>query len=816
MKITKLAKILLVLVVVFVFLFNVKADLMALQGTVDNPSAQDIRIYIYDSPIGGTLIYDSGTDFNNAIKNGRYDILLGSNTPLTLEYGKLYYLDISINGEDLDFNGSERQVFQSSVGKIKGNYINNSAISSVHILDGSISGVDIADDSIEKTKIQTIGQWQENEIPSLTASWTGTINASKIISTNLLNVNSSITANNALIANSANTLQGFSATIFFSNDTMLYEKIENTNTTLNIKKLGFNTTAELDTRYALIGTSSGGNSTEQIQNAVSPMLSTYANQSWVISQGYASSNLLSTYWNKTEGYNTLSTYTNKSLVYSILSTYANTSDVLSISTLYNTLTTYLNKSEAYTTLSTYANQSWVISQGYLTTESDNLAISKLSTYWNKSDAYTTLSNYINQTTLYNNILYAYANQSWAVNNFIQQGTKLGNSTQEIQAVYYPTLATYTNNSQVYALLSTYSNTSLVYNLLSTYANTSDVLALGTLYNTLATYLNKTDVYIVLSTYLNATDQRFNETTLINNLNTTANIKKLGFNTTAELDNRFIQQGTKLGNTTQEIQAVYYPTLSSYANTTQVYGLLSTYSNTTLVYSLLSTYLNATDQRFNDTIYISNVNRTENIKKLGFNTTSELDTRYIQQGTKLGNSTQEIQAVYYPTLSTYLNQTTADSLYQQKTNLRVLLFDDFTYWTTARTEGIGLCAALNAGTAASATVADMYGAVSFSDSTTANGGYYCATNTAIMRFRGNETFTFRFRPNTNTANYIFDAGFEDSTTAADPTDGCWLKSTNLVIQGLCRSNSVQTGTASTYTLTSGITYVGKIQVNADAT
>ncbi|MEM4397677.1 MAG: hypothetical protein QW757_03590 [Candidatus Woesearchaeota archaeon] len=696
----KILKIIFVLVVFLAFFFSVKADLMALQGTV-NPDAQDIRIYIYDSPTGGTLIYDSGTDFNNAIQNGRYDILLGSITPLTLEYGKLYYLDMSINGEDLDFNGSERQVFQSSVGKIKGNYINNSVISSIHILDGSISGIDIADDSIEKTKIQTTGQWQENEIPSLTASWTGTINASKLVSTNLLNVNSSLTsntANNAITANTANnanSLQGYSATIFFSNDTMLYEKIENTNTTINIKKLGFNTTAELDNRYALIGSQSGsGNSSEEIQAVYYPTLSTYTNKTDVFGllSSYSNTslvyNLLSTYANSSTTitianlYTTLSTYSNISQVYSLLSTYANTSDVLGISTLYNTLTTYWNKTEAYNTLSSYANQSWVLSQGYLTTETDSNAINKLSTYWNKSDGFNILSSYLNKSTLYDNILYAYANQSWVVNNFIQQGTKLGNSSQEIQAVYYPTLST---------------------------------------------YINRTDTF-----------------------------------------------------------------------------------------NLLSTYFNATDQRYNDTTFISNVNRTENIKKLGFNITTELDTRYVQQGTKLGNSTQEIQAVYYPTLSTYINKSEADSLYQQKTNLRTLLYDDFTYWNVARYLGIGNCAALSSGTAASATVTDMYGAVSFSDSTTANGGYYCATNTAIMYFIGNETFTFRFRPNTNIANYIFDAGFEDSTTAADPTDGCWLKSTNLVVTGYCKNNAGPTGTASTYTLTSGTTYVGKIQVNPTAT
>ncbi len=62
-------------IVFLISLLTANADLIALQGTVDNPTATDIRITIYDSPTGGTLIYDSGTDFNNAIHNGRYAIL---------------------------------------------------------------------------------------------------------------------------------------------------------------------------------------------------------------------------------------------------------------------------------------------------------------------------------------------------------------------------------------------------------------------------------------------------------------------------------------------------------------------------------------------------------------------------------------------------------------------------------------------------------------------------------------------------------------------------------------------------------------------
>jgi len=78
-------------------------------------------------------------------------------------------------------------------------------------------------------------------------------------------------------------------------------------------------------------------------------------------------------------------------------------------------------------------------------------------------------------------------------------------------------------------------------------------------------------------FLNATDQRYNDTTLINAVNTTANIQGLGFNTTAQLN-----------------------------------GL----------------YLGVGDQRYNDTVLINAVNTTVNIQGLGFNTTAQLNNVYL--------------------------------------------------------------------------------------------------------------------------------------------------------------------------------------------
>jgi len=100
-------------------------DLLPLQGTIYNSSGSpvnggNVQVLIYDASTAGNLIYNSSIDFNGKVLNGGYDILLGSGSvELTLEYGKIYYMDISINGDDIDFNGNERQMFQSSVGEIK-------------------------------------------------------------------------------------------------------------------------------------------------------------------------------------------------------------------------------------------------------------------------------------------------------------------------------------------------------------------------------------------------------------------------------------------------------------------------------------------------------------------------------------------------------------------------------------------------------------------------------------------------------------------------------------------------------------------------
>ena len=118
----------LIMITIVSCLFNVSfaiQDILPLQGNVFNKSGApitsgNIQVLIYDKPIGGNLIYNSSNDFNNKISNGKYDILLGSGSNnLSLIFGKIYYLDLLINGENINFSGNDRQMFQSTVGKIK-------------------------------------------------------------------------------------------------------------------------------------------------------------------------------------------------------------------------------------------------------------------------------------------------------------------------------------------------------------------------------------------------------------------------------------------------------------------------------------------------------------------------------------------------------------------------------------------------------------------------------------------------------------------------------------------------------------------------
>jgi len=95
-------------------------QLISLQGkvTLNGWLVNDgnVLVKIYDAADAGNLLYDSGTSFNNQVQNGIFDIMLGSQTTLDLNYNQYYYLDMSINGVDIDWNGLERKKFESTSG----------------------------------------------------------------------------------------------------------------------------------------------------------------------------------------------------------------------------------------------------------------------------------------------------------------------------------------------------------------------------------------------------------------------------------------------------------------------------------------------------------------------------------------------------------------------------------------------------------------------------------------------------------------------------------------------------------------------------
>jgi hypothetical protein len=105
-------------------------NLMALQGTADDAgipiNGGNVVVTIWTQATGGTLVYNSSSDYNGVINNGRFDIMLGDGVQqLNMEYGKTYYMDMEINGQDMTFNGSDRRMFQSSVGNVNASIVIN-------------------------------------------------------------------------------------------------------------------------------------------------------------------------------------------------------------------------------------------------------------------------------------------------------------------------------------------------------------------------------------------------------------------------------------------------------------------------------------------------------------------------------------------------------------------------------------------------------------------------------------------------------------------------------------------------------------------
>src|SRR3989339_1150433 len=95
-------------------------QLVSLQGKVDYSGvlvkSGDLAVAIYDNATGGNLVYNSSSDFNKSVVNGYFDVMLGSARNLSIDANRIYWLDASVNGTDIDWGSDERLQFQSPVG----------------------------------------------------------------------------------------------------------------------------------------------------------------------------------------------------------------------------------------------------------------------------------------------------------------------------------------------------------------------------------------------------------------------------------------------------------------------------------------------------------------------------------------------------------------------------------------------------------------------------------------------------------------------------------------------------------------------------
>ena len=105
---------------------------LKLVSTGELLSTGNITIYIYDSVTGGSLIYSNL--FINNITNGSWNVVINPN----LEYGKNYWKDYSVNGDNLNFSGNDRIQFQSPLG-----LINNASLFNFSLINSCAVGSSI-------------------------------------------------------------------------------------------------------------------------------------------------------------------------------------------------------------------------------------------------------------------------------------------------------------------------------------------------------------------------------------------------------------------------------------------------------------------------------------------------------------------------------------------------------------------------------------------------------------------------------------------------------------------------------------------------
>lgn len=89
----------------------------------------NLTITIHDLEVGGNEIFSQ--NFVGGIVNGSWNVIIVAD----MEYGKTYWKDYSVNGEDLDFSGNERLEFHSPLG-----YINDETFFNFSLIDSCGEG----------------------------------------------------------------------------------------------------------------------------------------------------------------------------------------------------------------------------------------------------------------------------------------------------------------------------------------------------------------------------------------------------------------------------------------------------------------------------------------------------------------------------------------------------------------------------------------------------------------------------------------------------------------------------------------------------
>jgi len=240
----------------------------------------NITIRVYDSQTGGSMIY--GEDFLNKVSNGAWNAMLGANAsnPLYLEYGKVYYLDYIINGENMNFtdfqgNPVDRQIFYSPLGDVNTAYIADGAITTAKIAVGAVNTSSIANSAVGEAQINpstnlTIGQKITfalgGMLDNMANEWmrlTGNVNVTGGMDVNgRMNVNGNVDLKNGILNlstpmdnminlwSSAYSIGIRPSTLYMRTGQLLRIETSNSNASLNIFEVG-NATS---TYFAINGT----------------------------------------------------------------------------------------------------------------------------------------------------------------------------------------------------------------------------------------------------------------------------------------------------------------------------------------------------------------------------------------------------------------------------------------------------------------------------------------------------------------------------------------------------------------------------------